>query len=244
MSSDGTTALLITDKGALIEVAFDREEGALATVRVLRMVPLRHRNGRRLRQGASDAEALARAPDGNLFVSFEHRHRVAKLAYDSAHTELLPDHPNFPRFAPNKGLEALAVHPDGTLYALPEGTDTPSAPFPIFTFRNGRWQQDTALPRRGPFVPVGADFDDAARLYVLERALSPLGFRSRIRKLTFNKDGMRDETLLTTGPNRFDNLEAISLWRDAEGDLRLTLVSDDNFLRIQRTQIVEFRVEE
>ena len=46
--------------------------------------------------------------------------------------------------------------------------------------------------------------------------------------------------MLTTYPGQFDNLEAISLWHDRSGATRITMISDDNFLRIQRTQIVEY----
>lgn len=40
---------------------------------------------------------------------------------------------------------------------------------------------------------------------------------------------------------RHDNLEGLSVWRDAQG-LRLTMVSDDNFMFFQRTEFVEYRV--
>jgi len=37
-----------------------------------------------------------------------------------------------------------------------------------------------------------------------------------------------------------DNLEGVSVWRDADGALRATLVSDDNFRFLQQTEIVEY----
>jgi len=55
---------------------------------------------------------------------------------------------------------------------------------------------------------------------------------------------VRDETLLVSRLGEFDNLEGMSLWRDADGDIRVTLVSDDNFLPVQRTEIVEFVLRE
>lgn len=39
---------------------------------------------------------------------------------------------------------------------------------------------------------------------------------------------------------RHDNLEGLSVWQDAQG-VRLTMVSDDNFMFFQRTEFVEYR---
>jgi len=144
--------------------------------------------------------------------------------------------------APNAGVEALAVSPDGTLFALTEKAPAAGAPFPLYAYRDGQWSIRARIPRRGPFVPVGADFDSKERLWILERTATPLGFRSRIRLFDFNASPSREYTLLTTLPARFDNLEGISVWDDPSGRMHLTMISDDNFLRILRTQIVEYRV--
>ena len=52
------------------------------------------------------------------------------------------------------------------------------------------------------------------------------------------------ETLLETRAGRHDNLEGIAVWRDATGNLRPTLVSDDNRSMLQRTEVVDYRIEE
>jgi hypothetical protein len=51
-----------------------------------------------------------------------------------------------------------------------------------------------------------------------------------------------DEVLIETAPGAFGNLEGLSVWRDAGGSLRLTLVADDNFLFLLGTDVVEFTV--
>jgi hypothetical protein len=48
--------------------------------------------------------------------------------------------------------------------------------------------------------------------------------------------------LLETAPGAFGNLEGLSVWQDAAGALRLTLVADDNFLFFLGTEVVEFTV--
>ena len=66
-----------------------------------------------------------------------------------------------------------------------------------------------------------------------------------MRRFTLKDDRIvQDDTLLTTHTLRHDNLEGLSVWRDAEGDIRLTMISDDNFQPIQRTEFVEYRVPE
>ena len=69
---------------------------------------------------------------------------------------------------------------------------------------------------------VGADFDDKGQLYLLERAVSPLGFRSRVRRFDLNAPDLGETQLMISGPGRFDNLEALSVWRDPEGCLLYT----------------------
>ena len=49
------------------------------------------------------------------------------------------------------------------------------------------------------------------------------------------------EVLLTTVTGTHDNLEGLTVWKDAAG-LRATMISDDNFRFFQQTQIVDYRL--
>lgn len=243
VTDHGTHATLITDKARLLQVSLHRKDGRLAHIDILRNRPMRHRNGRRLTGLSHDAEGLAVSGDGTTaFVSFEHRHRVAAVDLASGHTTLLPSAAAFAQFLPNAGLEALALHPDGSLYALPEMPAGGATSFDLYRFRDAHWQVAGRLPRRGPFLPVGADVDDQGMIYLLERAVTPLGFRSRIRRFDPTNISGSETILLNTLPGRFDNLEGLSVWQDASGATHLTLISDDNFLSLQQTQIVEYRL--
>ena len=66
------------------------------------------------------------------------------------------------------------------------------------------------------------------------------GFRSRIRRVDLSNGA--SETLLTSAPWDFDNLEGIAAWQDSEGHTRLIAVSDNNFMALQRTEFFEFIV--
>lgn len=240
----GTTLRLITDKGRMIDARMQREDGKLTAITNISWRKLRYINGIGVKGPFTDSEGLAITPDGRIFVTFENKHRLTEVDPATGVMTQQPTHPDFGSFTKNSGLEALAVHPDGRLFALPERSGNRAAPFNLYTFDGSAWQITGQLARRGPFLPVGADFDANGMLYLLERAATPLGFRSRIRRFDPDQSSQGDITLLTTGPARFDNLEGISVWQDATGQTRLTLISDDNFLAIQRTQIVEYRVQE
>ena len=104
------------------------------------------------------------------------------------------------------------------------------------------WQ----FPRSDDFAPVGLDMDDRGRLYVLERRFDGLsGFTTRLRRFEIGEAGLEAaQTLLEFGTSARVNFEGLGLWRDAAGGLVATLVSDDNFRALFRTQIEEYRLSE
>ena len=97
---------------------------------------------------------------------------------------------------------------------------------------------------RGFFMPVGADFGTDNLLYLLERSVSPLGFRTRVRRFDLSQINLIEEILLTTGQLSHDNREGISVWTDQKGATRVTMISDDNFLPILSREVVEYILHE
>lgn len=92
---------------------------------------------------------------------------------------------------------------------------------------------------------MGADIGPDGRFYLLEREFTGVGFRSRVRRFDMSDTALTNEiTLIESHLLRHDNLEGISVWRDAAGALRLTMISDDNFNFFQRTELVEYTVPE
>ena len=238
LSADGTRFVAVNDSAWLYSGTITRSAGQITDVTVTDRQKLRDSSGRRLGRDFNDAEGLALAPDGTLYVSFEGTARVDAYAAFDAVTPL-PLHPDFPGLQNNSALEALAIGPDGALYTLPERSGRANRPFPVYRFAGGVWDVAFRLPRRGPFLPVGADIGPDGRFYLLERDFTGIGFRSRVRR--FAIDGSDETEILVTGNGRHDNLEGIAVWQDAAG-LRMTLLSDDNFKWFQRTEFVEYRL--
>ncbi|WP_299618452.1 esterase-like activity of phytase family protein [uncultured Tateyamaria sp.] len=226
MPLSGSEALMLSDRGAAFALSIDRAAGTYAITSVPQPRP--HR----------DSEGLAW--DGTaMFFSYEGPGAVVR-----ADGKRLAVHPDFSTHRPNGSLEALAAAPDGTLYTLPERSGDPNIPFPIYRYTGGTWEKWAALPRLGPFLPAGADIGPDGMLYILERAFSPLGFRSRIRRLDPKAPEVETETVLKTRAGLHDNLEGLALWRSDSGATCLSMVSDNNFLSVQRTELVEYALTE
>jgi hypothetical protein len=133
----------------------------------------------------------------------------------------------------------------GTLYGVPERSGGLTEPFPVYRYRDGVWDVPFSVARRGEFLPVGADVGPDGLLYLLERRfLGVFGLQSRVRRFAVDGDGIgQEQTLFETLPRTHDNLEGIAVWRDAQGFIRLTMISDDNGRApLQRTEFVEYRV--
>ncbi|MBO9454094.1 esterase-like activity of phytase family protein [Paracoccus sp. R12_1] len=245
ISADGSGFHALSDRAWIYWGSIERDsQGLIRGMNVAGRAHLRDSKGKPLKPGyLGDSEGLAIGDDGRIRVSFEGLDRVAVYDDPDAPARVLPRPPELPGMRVNAGLEALAIRDDGTLITLPERSGRESRPFPILQLRDGEWSRLTRLRRDPRWLPVGADFGPDGYLYLLERDFHGLlGFSTRVRRMRLTEDGPRDEEiLLTTKPLQYDNLEGLSVWDDGQG-IRLTMISDDNFLIVQRTELVEYRL--
>lgn len=246
VEDDGRGVLLLSDQGVLIDADLNRDGDRIVGLNINARWRLRATAGAFLEDRMLDSEGLAVLDDGSICISFERVHRVWCYPRGGDPARPLPIPPDFRTFADNGGLEALAALPGGALLALPERSGDIVAPFPVYRYEAGSWSVRFSIPRRGDFLPVGADVGPDGRLYVLEREfLGIFGFRTRVRRFVLGDAGAEEEeTLLETPARLHDNLEGIAVWRDGAGAIRLVMVSDNNNLAIQRTEIVEYRLNE
>lgn len=243
MSEDGREMTVITDRGQLLFATVLREDGKILDIELGQAVALRGHNGAQLIGRIRDSEGLVVAPDGSVYISFEGVHRVSRYRDVGRASESLARPREFLGLPLNGGLEALAMDGRGRLLAIPEDAFTPKGDIPVYRWDDGEWSRPLVLPSDGDFLPVGADFGPDGRLYLLERGYNIFGFRSRVRSWHIDDDTPIDERLeLQTTTGTHGNLEGIAVWRDAEGCLRLTMIADDNFLFLQRTELVEYRL--
>jgi hypothetical protein len=245
LSEDGEHFTVMGDGGQIVRGRIHRTDGVIDGLRAWRFTSLLGTTGGPMDRDFRDSEGLAIAADGTAYVSFEGMHRVWSYPDLDGPARPLPLHRDFGRFPGNAGLEALAIDAEGTLFAVPERSGGLTEPFPVYRYRDGTWDLPFTIERRGEFLPVGADFGPDGWFYLLERRfLGIFGLQSRVRRFTINGDVIRQEqTLFETRPRTHDNLEGIAVWRDTDGAIRLTMISDDNGRApLQRTEFVEYRV--
>ena len=242
---DGGDFLVLSDRATLISGRFRRDgDGRIAGIASGPVQPLKGKGDLPMQGPRADSEGLALGADGAIYVSFEGAARVLRYPRIGGSPENLPSAADFRRMQTNSALEALAIAPDGVLYTLPERSGATDKPFAVYRLRQGTWDKRLAIARRGPFLPVAADIGPDGRFYLLERDFRGLaGFASRLRRFDLGAKALSGEvTLLETPSGLHDNLEGLSVWRDAAGRLTATMISDDNFNFLLRTQIVEYRL--
>lgn len=246
VSEDGKDFIAITDRGYIARGSFNREEGVITGLNTTRLSPLKSPKGIPFGRFRADSEGLATHMTGPIFISFEAKHRVMRFTGVQTKGRALKGHPDFEGLQNNSSLEALAIDRNGTLYTIPERTGVEGSPFPVYRLRAGSqtWDKPFSIPRFAPYLPVGADIGPDGKFYLLERHLSGiLGFTNRVRRFDITPEGFKNEVeLLRTPVGLHDNLEGLAVWRDSDGSIRLTMVSDDNFKFYQTTEFVEYVV--
>ncbi|OED46841.1 hypothetical protein AB838_18335 [Rhodobacteraceae bacterium (ex Bugula neritina AB1)] len=241
ITDGGRAMVVLSDRATLVTTSIQRNQGRISGVTAHTAHGLRASTGKTLTGFAGDSEGLAIAPDGSRYISFEGSARVARYHRPDGRAKVLPRPKAFRKLPRNKSLETLAIDARSRLYTLPERAYDKDGQIPVWRWNGRRWSRPFSLPPRGGFLPVDADFGPSGRFYLLERDLTLLGFRTRLRRWDITPDGPANETiLLQTGPGTHDNLEGLSVWTDDSGGLRATMVSDDNFLSLQRTELVEY----
>lgn len=240
LSSDGTKLVTISDNGFIAKASLVRTDGQIAEVHLEQIAPLRIETDRKTKKD-KDAEGLAIASDGSLFVAFERKARIVHFTSMGEQPQTLPHYAAFSGLRENKELEALAIDSSGRLYTLPEKTRGDR--IPVWRWDDPTWTQPFSVAKRDGFQPVGADIGPDGRFYVLERKFMLIGFVSRLRRWDMTETELLNETILfSTGLGTHDNLEGLSVWRAEDNQLRATMISDNNYRWLQRTELVEYQL--
>lgn len=245
LSPDGSSLTALSDHGAFIKGRISRDaNGRITGISAGKVQQLKGLTDAPLGAGRTDSEGLEIDPDGSAYISFEGVARVLKYRHLDGIAENLPTHPDFAKMQVNSSLEALAMDSKGALYTVPERSGGLGRSFPVYRFRAGKWDQTLTIRRDGGYLPVDADFGPDGRFYLLERQFRGLaGFSTRLRRFDLTGKGFVNETLLLQTPvGLYDNLEGLSVWRNASGVLTATMISDDNFMFFQKTGIVEYHL--
>ena len=178
-----------------------------------------------------------------IWVSSEWHNTICRLDPDGRQTGTRPPAmKHWPRYS---GPETLLRLSDGRFLVMPEDSDFPALIFPHDPIRGGRPRRVRYTPPAG-YVPTDATLLPDGRLAVLNRKFGLSGFANKI--VLF--DGIPDRGSLhgrviatLAAPLIHDNFEGISARREGDATV-LSIVSDDNNSRWQRTLLLEFRLDE
>ena len=264
ISNAGRDFLSLSDDGLMVKARIERDArgrpAGLSSASVRRLQTLKGPLSQN--KALSDTESLDVYADGDKrpfgVVSFEQRPAVmtGPLGADGfVGTLAAIDLPkDVSRLQPNRGLESVAALPAGNSLGgrfiilgeeVERGAATADQPGWVI---GGKTPLAFRVRRSGGYDLTDAKVGPDGRLYVLERSFSFLaGVRCRVRafRLSDIRPGavIDGETLLEASMSEeIDNMEGLSVWKTAGGETRISLISDDNRVFLQRTLYLEFRL--
>ncbi|MCW5697884.1 MAG: esterase-like activity of phytase family protein [Bauldia sp.] len=256
--ADDGSFIAVADTGFWFTGRLIEEDGRLVGVADVARAPMLDADGEEAnRKSSADAEGL-RLTDGGAtaLVVFEQRHRLSAFATADlafARPRDLPL-PALPGLVGNRGIESVAVAPEGSALA---------GAIVLIAEAAGDGQGGTrawivggpdpgafSIRRSGTFDITDAAFLPNGDLFVLERRFSlSEGIAMRVRR--FSQDDIRPGARITGQTIVFDdrlfqidNMEGLAVREGADGAVILTLVSDDNHSLLQRTMLLQFMWQE
>lgn len=251
--------LAITDRGRWLRFRLRLDNGRPAGIERAMIAPMLDGSGAALSSTASfDTEALALGEGGDVHVGIERTHRVVR--FDFGRREFIarargvatpPAMRDLPR---NAGVEGLVFVPPGrplggALIAFSERGLDAAGNLRAFIL-GGPAPGEFAVRRRNNFDITDAALLPGGDVVILERYFSWLGgigMRIRLIPLADIRPGaLVDGAVLIEAGNahQIDNMEGLAAHRNAAGETVLTVVSDDNFSRLQRTLLLRFALVE
>lgn len=249
----------VSDTGHWLEADLLTDHGQITAMNAARIGPLRDDHGNTLREsGYGDIEAIG-MDDSRVYLAFEsYRSGIWSAPLPSslerAGFKRWPSPAEMSRLPTGRGLEALAVLDTANgnsskLLAIAERdfgkVDAHTPTWIVKT--DGQAVAFFYLPLNDGYDVSDAAFDPHCGLFLLERKLTGFGrFYVRLLKLQAPRPGAwanaEQQPLFeasSAGP-AIDNMEGLAVTRDPAGACHLYLLSDSNFLPVQKTVLLKF----
>ena len=253
VSPDGRWLRAVSDRGHWITATLAHDSaGRLTGASRWRATAMLTPAGRPVRRYQRDAEGLTRLSRNAFLVSFEGRHRIWRYppAFDMPPTPVASP-PSLKDAPVNGGLEAITVLADGSVLGVTERYANGDGSLKGWFMENGAAHEIAYVPGDG-FSPTDLAAMPNGDVLLLERSFNLLGMRARLVRLAKGRlqearrrAGARlrgDLLAALERPLSVDNFEGLALRRDRAGRALLYLVSDDNFVPLQRTLLLQFRL--
>jgi hypothetical protein len=259
LDDNGKDFLAISDTGVWMTGEIAYSDRRLSGIKNARIGPLLEGGGRPIsRPRDRDAESVALLSGtlkrGELLVGFERRARITRYKISAAGVSAPVGELDMPAKARalkrNQGFEALTVmkggRNKGKVIAIAERYYNRGRNHTGWIWSAGR-PQPFYLENIGDFdVTDMANLDDGT-VFVLERRFLWLeGVKMRLRRLA--PDAIRPGATVTGDilieadlSREIDNMEGLAVTRRPNGEILITMLSDDNFNRfVQRNLLLQF----
>jgi len=269
----GERMIAVSDCGYWLTATLGEKGGRLDSLRNVAIVPILDTEGYALNPNEdcegdeskrrSDAESIAAAPAGGLFVAFERYHRIRRYPEGplSARAIAGPALPEDASLERNRGIEALARLSDGRLLALAEKEKEGEAPGWLIGSNGG------TTPFRyivdDDYVPTGASAIPGGGFLVLERSYRDRVTRVRlvaVNHIPSEGKAIKGKTIASfrnvpgklrescgnegvqfpDGAFCIDKFEGVAVRKDSGGGLDVFLVSDADHHRNRHTLLLKF----
>jgi hypothetical protein len=253
LSKDGKVLYAVSDQGHFLKAGIIRNsEGKISALKNAKFSRLRNRKGKRI-SGKKNGDAEALEIFGTQFlIGFERNHRVdffnqknAKLWADERADPVGLKGYDFPN---NKGPEAIAISPlTQELFVFAEYAPNEDNHHQGLIIKGSK-VEPLAVTLTAGYSLTDAHFLADGDLLILERFYTPItGQAMRIRK--FESTELKANAVISgeiimeaASQMEIDNMEGLAITKAQDGSTRLTLISDDNFSRNQRTILLEFKL--
>jgi hypothetical protein len=259
MLDDNDGFLAITDRGHWLRGRLVLDGRRPVGLENLTIAPMLDGNRSRLAAGASfDTEALALGDEGDVFLGIERVHRIVRYDFGKRNFSSLARNLDVPRgmrnLPRNQGIEGLVFIPHnrplgGSLVAFSERGLDKAGNIRAFLI-GGTTLGEFTVRRTDGFDITDAALIPGGDILILERYFSWLhgiGMRTRLLRLSEIAPGrVVDGPVLMEAANahQIDNMEGLAVHTNAAGETTLTIVSDENFSRLQRTLLLRFALTE
>lgn len=256
----GSRFIAVTDTGFWMRGRIERDAaGRPVSMTNLRMAPMRNGKGELSgKKWETDAEGLA-LRGSVATASFERAHRITDYPFEG---EGMPDKPTgnsglvVPRreLRNNKGFETIAYAPrdsrlQGARVIVSERSLDPAGNI-FAAIADGPAKGIFFVKRSDAFDITDGAFLPDGDLLLLERHFSMArGVAMRLRRIeaeTLRAGATVEGSVMISADMSYqiDNMEGLDVWRNENGALMLSMVSDDNHSILQRNLYLEFRLVE
>jgi hypothetical protein len=253
LTEDGTVLYAVSDHGYGFAVPLQQApDGRLTGFGTWTVSRLRDPQGKPIRYAMRDAEAVVREPGGALVVAFEGRPRLWRYPLATLPFTALPQIWPLPaelvRAPRNGGMEAVTRLSDGRWLLLTEAFANADGSLKGWVQHGNTFLPLAYQPFAG-FRPTDVAALASGDVVVLERHYGLLsGLSARLLRLSSEDihPGARlqgQEIARLESPLTVDNFEGLAAHEAPQQGTLLYLVTDDNYRTVQRTLLLQFRLD-